>query len=234
MALLTAREAAKRLNRDERTIRRWVEAGKLTPKHSTSNRLAFEEQDIERLAQQLTKEDLEKRQVILDLETHVKSLEEMIQAQGEHLETLETEQQRILARLALIENATNKTSPSETHLTVERSRPSRQRSPAAPLDTSDLPAGTRTATEFARAHGVDRVTFRDHMLTGIRGDHVDHIARPVPNKPRETMRFLMPEQQERAVAFWERHGTNWNRCTDEHCYICGTLPRSDISTEDSV
>ncbi len=197
MALLTAREAARRLNRDERTIRRWVSAGKLTPRTSASNRLAIDEQDIERLVERLTERDQQRRGII-DLEDRVLQLEQ--------------EQAAILARLALLEERAGTFAPKPA--APDR----RPRSLATP---ADVPPGSRQATEFAAAHGVHRVTFRDHMTIGIRGDLVAHISIPKPNKPRETDRWLSPEQQQAAVDFWQRHGTTWQRCSDPACLVCG-------------
>lgn len=213
MALLSAREAARRLNRDERTIRRWIAAGKLTPRQAASNRLAIDEGEIERLAARLTQADQEKRQAFTDLEARILHLEQ--------------EQARILARLALLEDrAGDQVSIARPDISAPVSRPRPHARPrSAPLSLAtpaDIPPGSRQATEFAAAHQVNRVTFRDHMTLGIRGDLVEHIARPKPNKPRETERWLSPEQQQAAIAFWNEHGTSWRRCDDPACLVCGS------------
>ncbi len=210
MALLSAREAARRLGKDERTIRRWVHAGKLQQRKSASNRLAIDEGEIERLAAQLTAADQEKRQEMIDLQARILQLEQ--------------EQARIRARLAMLEDR-QAGAPERAGRPAEivyKPRPVRPRliteQASAP---ADVPPGSRQATEFATAHGISRVTFRDHMTVGIRGELVEHIAIPKPNKPRETDRWLSPEQQQAAVAFWNRHGTLWRRCDDFACLICG-------------
>lgn len=213
MALLTAREAARRLGKDERTIRRWVAAGKLQQRQSASNRLAIDEQDLERLAAQLTAADLEKRQVISDLQARITELE--------------LEQARILARLALLEDrpavAPERASRPAGEI-VYKPRPARPRVITEQAAPGDIPPGSRQATEFALAHGINRVTFRDHMTLGIRGEKVEHIAifkREKKDGSQEFDRWLSPEQQAAAVAFWNRHETDWQKCDLPDCLICG-------------
>lgn len=215
MALLSAREAARRLGKDERTIRRWVAAGKLTPRTSASNRMAIDEQDIERLAAQLTEADLEKSQEVNDLKARI--------------EKLEQDQASILARLALLEDReiparSWRPAASASEIAIPRA-PARPRPTVLTTPTTtpeNVPAGSRQATEFAESHSVNRVTFRDHMILGIRGDLVEHISFQKPNKPKEIARWLSPEQQRAAIAFWERHGTKWEHCTRPGCLICGS------------
>lgn len=213
MALLTAREAAKRLNKDERTIRRWITAGKLTPKQSASNRLAIDERDIDALAASLTADEEKKRQEVVSMQARI--------------EALEAEQARILARLALLE--TGKAARPDTDQIATRPatiRPARPRSAAAALPAGELPTdveippGSRQATEFAAAHNINRVTFRDHLTLGIRGELVEHISFINPSNPRETKRYLSPEQQLAAREFWKRNRSPWRPCEDPGCLIC--------------
>jgi hypothetical protein len=205
MALLSAREAARRLSKDERTIRRWIRAGKLTPRQSASNRLAIDEGEIERLAARLTQEDQVKRQALTDLEARISQLEQ--------------EQAAILARLALLENRT----PAVARPAASDTRTPRASRPRLFADEtpSDIPPGSRRATEFGEAHGFNRVTFYDHM-TRVQGERVEHLAMQNPNKPRETIRWLTPEQQRGAVNWWEKHNKPWRRCDNPACLVCGS------------
>jgi transcriptional regulator with XRE-family HTH domain len=100
-----------------------------------------------------------------------------------------------------------------------------------------LPAGAILATDFARNHGVKRETFRDHMLIGlgqgsvwgeepdpIMGvrDHVEFSERPKPGRPKETERYLTPDQQKAALEFWKRHDAAFEQCNRFECW-CHTL-----------
>ena len=86
-------------------------------------------------------------------------------------------------------------------------------------DTSpekDLPSGCILARDFARMHGVAPETFRDHIMKGIgRGlegkDKVEVSERPKPGREKETERYLTPDQQEQARAFWRRHDIAFTR-----------------------
>jgi DNA-binding transcriptional MerR regulator len=209
MALLTAREAAKRLNRDERTIRRWVEKGILTSKSAVNNRLAIDEADIDRLEQRLLGSELAEREAAANLEARVLKLEE--------------EQAAILARLALLENRPGFMStprPISGGDRPSRPRSLRERREPDLVAYQDIPPGSRQATEFALAHDVNRVTFRDHMTVGVRGERIDHIAIKKPNNPREIDRWLSPDQQVAAIAYWDRRGTEWHLCDWAECPIC--------------
>src|SRR6266487_3428115 len=63
MTLLTAEQASKRLNRTERTIRRWISEGTLKathPTHGRKDKYLVEESEVERLAGELAQEQLVK------------------------------------------------------------------------------------------------------------------------------------------------------------------------------
>jgi len=227
MALLSAREAARRLGKDERTIRRWIAAGKLQERTSASNRMAIDEQDVDRLAALLTQEDRDKRQEITDLENRI--------------DRLEQEQARILARLALLEDRPTSTprisrpEPGESYIRPRAPAPRPQSTPLFEQTPDDVPSGSRQATEFAQSHSVHRVTFRDQMTKGVRGDKVDHISifkRRKQDGTEEFDRWLSPEQQLNTISFWDRHSTNWRRCEVPGCLVCGSgLLGKEISAE---
>lgn len=254
LALLTAREAARRLGKDERTVRRWIAAGKLPARATTSNHVAIEESDVARLEKSLSFGDKEKQAAGL----------------AERVRRLEQEQARLQARLQDLEaragagagaggtvspgpepaGSQDRVTPTPTATHAPRSpfrarrrsnfeatapttitaTPTRERAPAA--TAQELPAGSRRASEFGTAHGVNRVTFRDHLTVGIRGDRLAHLAFPKPDRPREMDRLLTPEQQRAAIAFWERHGTPWQRCEQPDCLICTGPAAGDVIEAD--
>lgn len=86
----------------------------------------------------------------------------------------------------------------------------------------DLPAGTVTHFAFAKQHSVNPRTFSDQITKGIgRGleekDKVDAIIKTKVNRPDETDKYLSPEQQEKALDFWRRHGTKFRECERPDC-----------------
>jgi hypothetical protein len=44
---------------------------------------------------------------------------------------------------------------------------------------------------------------------GPEKEKVDYSERPKPGRPKETERYLTPEQQAAAIAFWRRHGVEF-------------------------
>ena len=176
MAQFTARAAAVRLNRNERTIRRWISQGRLAASHIAINRLAIEEAEIARIERDqghASKSALERR-----------------------IDRLEIEFARLSAQLV----AGNRRKGND--------RPTRSPRPTDEMliSEADLPAGSIRASEFAEAHGIRSKTFRYHMLTGLAGEKVEHLAIGKPGRPGEVERWLSLEQQQAAREFWRRHG----------------------------
>lgn len=176
MRYLTAVEAAKRIGVTERTIRLWVEQGKLPADHAPNNRLAIPESEVERIAKERGQSDTPDVATlalkILELEQRIVTLESQLDAKNEE-------------------------TPSK--------RPYNRKQ-------EDLPPGCILATEFARRHGVNPITFRDHILVGLgRGEKekVEAEERPKPGREKEIERYLTPEQQTAALAFWKRHGVQY-------------------------
>lgn len=76
------------------------------------------------------------------------------------------------------------------------------------------PAGTLSATEFAKKYGIKPKRFYGHItegfvLNGIR-TVVPTTHRPKPSRPNEVERFLTPEQQLQAIAIWKLAHVDFN------------------------
>lgn len=184
MAYYTATGAARRLNRHERTIRRWIEQGRLKADYVTSRRFAIDESEVLRLlaetgeAQRLSLEMLENRVNYLE-----SALTDFMAQQA--------------ARSVLFKQAKagQDTGP----------RPARH-STEPLISRGDLPPGSMKAHEFARLHGVNPRNFKYHLVHGMAGERIDYLATQKPGRLREVERWLSPSQQELARAFWTRHG----------------------------
>lgn len=183
MAALTARAAATRLNKNERTIRRWIHQGLLRASHVATNRFAIDESEIERIQRaqgQATQGDLERR-----------------------MEQVEREIARLSAQLVAAQTASTRRTTQNAH--TAHARTARDTGETL-LSEQELPAGSRRASEFAAAHGIGPKTFRYHLLTGLGGQRVEHMAIGKPGRPGEIERWLSPEQQQQALEFWYKHG----------------------------
>ena len=77
-----------------------------------------------------------------------------------------------------------------------------------PRFLDDYPAGTVSAQHFAVRHGVPEQKFREHIDIGINGDRVEATSVPRGSK---VWRYLTPEQQGKALAFWDRHGVKYSK-----------------------
>lgn len=184
MAVFTARAAARRLHRHERTIRRWIKSGRLRASHVAKNRFAIQEADLARLEQEEEARATPREQ---KLTARLTEVEHQVADLAQQLQDLASSkgagQQRLAPR-----------SRSRTLI-------------SAAVEEGDLPAGSRRAYEFAEAHGIHPKRFRYHLLTGLGPDRekVDHLAITKPGRPGEIERWLSPEQQRQALDFWQRH-----------------------------
>lgn len=193
MKYLTAIEAARRLGVAERTVRLWIQSGKLSAHHAAKNRLAIPESEVEALVrergQYQTTDTAALEQKITELEARIMVLEK---------------QQRAETPVRPLTSVEITLSPSQQesaqNRTVTRNRAHKE----------ELPEGCILARDFALQHGVSPATFRDHITIGIgRGEEKDKVAaseRPKANRPGETERYLTSDQQQAALDYWTRHG----------------------------
>jgi excisionase family DNA binding protein len=207
----TAIEAARELGVSEKTIRRWVEDGKLQARRIAKNRLAIAESEIARL-------QMEREQS--------GASEDSREDQAARLEDLERKYSDLERRLAALEARDQFTSLPAASISGPgtRTRPARDRERPAQRELfnaeipvpPEIPDGSLQYADFANMHGMNPYTFRDHLTIGIgRGleekDRVPHFTRPIPNR-REVERWLSPEQQYQAILFWQRHGKKYISC----------------------
>lgn len=193
---LTAEQAAKRLNRTERTIRRWIEKGTLAafhPMHGRTDKYLIEESEVERLAGELAQyeqpgpaeqgpasEDITKR--LERVEHWISDLQRWHSELESRIEALE---QGVSSRAGIDGQA----SPRP----LQRTRTPKAAEPPLP--------GAIEYWQFAAQHGVNRITFRDQIVIGSKrsGERVEAM--------REGNKYwLSPEQQLAAIEYWKRHG----------------------------
>jgi len=98
---------------------------------------------------------------------------------------------------------------------------------------TDLPGGCILTAEFAKRHGVNERTFKDHVLIGLGEgtiwgqqtdpvlpvrDHVEESVRPHPSRSKEKQHYLTSDQQHAALEFWKRHDVAFTECDQSGCY----------------
>ncbi len=208
MKYLNASQAAKRIGISDKTIRRWLKEGKVSAIRISSNQLAIPESEVEELRR-------ERAQFVQNEEQDVTSLDQMQDINALVSKVAELEQ-----KIAILEKERTEKpiEPSTPVLTNHASPPSDgtkkrsyTRSESIP---DDLPEGTITHFAFAKQHSVNPRTFSDQIMVGIgRGkdekDRVEAIVRPKLNRPDETDKYLTPEQQEKALDYWRKHGAKF-------------------------
>ena len=225
---LTAAEAARRLNRTERTVRRWIATGELQafhPTHGNKDKWLIEESEVERLSQELAKEqpghkqgpakediasltkEIEKlRREIVDVKTDVKALEQLYyKLQGQ---TPEPDIDALILPL-LKQSEAIKESPH-----IKRGRPVS----SSPLGNvraveppKEIPQASVPYAVFAELHGVNERTARGQIDKG----YIPAFVRARPSNPRFKERWLTPSYQNAAIQFWKAHETSGFRTCPE-------------------
>lgn len=218
---LTAVEAARRLGKTERTVRRWIDEGKLHARHIARNRLGILEDDVDALAQELAQYEestpAESGQALDAALARIEQLERKV-------EQLETALAALLSPVAQ-ESFTYTITPHE-QLIREPGAPVRKGRPAVTSSATlaapgDLPPGSISHKDFAERHGMSARTFRDQIDSG----KVAAITRPKPNRPGEFERWLTPDQQRQALTFWRaRHANITQPCAYPDCIVCSEPP----------
>lgn len=196
MRTLTAVQAAQRIGVSEKTIRLWVQSGKLKATHLAKNRLAIPESEVEQIARERQSQAEQSAPA-----TDVNELAAKVAALESRLSDIE----RLVTEKAI-----------ETPYPIATSdyiaRPAR--APRRETAREPLPPGAMLARDFAEKHGVNPRTFVDHLVKGIGGQRIPAEQRPKLGRPGETERYLLPEQQRQALDVWKRNGVRFTMPED--------------------
>lgn len=75
----------------------------------------------------------------------------------------------------------------------------------------EYPEGTMSAQEFAVRHGVRGYVLRQHIIDGIGDDRIEVTPLAFGADGHQVHRYLTPEQQGKALAFWDKHGVPYRK-----------------------
>lgn len=183
MKYYTAIEAARTIGVSEKTIRNWIQQGKIQTRHpdGIKNKLAIPETELAKYLPEttvdvspalsaLTGKVAQLEEQLSKLGARLAILEHLVQQQPEHTETQATRPQK---------QATEDT---------EVYRPSHKQ--PLPEHAEDIPEGAILARNFAKMHNVNPRTFTDQIDKGIHGERIDALIRAKPGRAHETERWL--------------------------------------------
>jgi excisionase family DNA binding protein len=208
---LTAEQAAKRLNRTERTVRRWIAEGKLTafhPTHGNKEKYLLEESEVEQLAGELAQYEQPAEQGPVASEGIEKRLEYVENRLSEERRWSQGLEQRIEALEQLIGNLPGPDGEASPLPLQKHTEPTKR---TRTLKAVEPPVpGAIQYWQFAKVHGVNRVTFRDQITKGMKrtGERVEAMRV-------EHELWLTPDQQIEALTFWQRHNVSFTLPHDQ-------------------
>src|SRR5205807_6060825 len=70
---------------------------------------------------------------------------------------------------------------------------------------SHLPIGTLSSGEFAKQHGIEYDHMKNYMRRGVNGERFEVTEVPHPTREGYTLKFLTPEQAQKAIDILKRH-----------------------------
>jgi len=201
MRYYNAVQAAREIGVSDKTIRNWIEEGKLSFERTPSNRLAIPESEVAKLKKEYARFSQQENTIdtlsarILELERRCLGLEQRVE-ELEH---------RCLTEKP-IEPSLSTFIPYDTSPILQPQKRTTVTSASVPVD---LPPGSMLFADFAEKYSVPRATFSHHVRVGIAGDKVETVERPKPGRPEHTERWLTPKQQQAALDYWHRHGVKF-------------------------
>lgn len=233
MKYLSPTQAGVMLGKNEKTIRRWIEEKKLQAvtsakrKDGRTARIAIPESEVMRLKSELEQFTTDASEESGSLDTS--SLIERIEQLEQDRQTLASRVEQLEQEVSKLERNTgaSRETPEPTNATQPIDRPThyepRQKLTTEPTRATiaGIPDNAISISTFSEQHGVKPRTFRDHITVGIQGERItDVIERPKPSRPKETERYLTPEQQAKVLDYWTRHNVSYR------------LPEQGIASED--
>ena len=237
MRYLNAAEAARALGIGDKTIRRWLKAGRFPSAIVKANgEYAIPEDEVESLKQHRLKY-VHTKTTSLDQSPDVTALAEKLAALEQEVAELRKEQALAHEHTPILPVQSKPIDAMpQKEIAQNRATDTKRRGYNRKKDNS-LPDGCILASKFATDHDVARPTFIGHMNQGlgpglIHGPDVpedgsvqvkDYVRYEERNKrvrkdgTIETERYLTSNQQAAAIEFWKRHDVSFAECDHADC-----------------
>jgi hypothetical protein len=220
---ITILEAATLLHKSERTLYRYIEAGKIAATLGPDRKYHLLKSDIvERSERQLTRQIDQTENILLSVQKrldNVTLMSRQLTRQQEQIDNLEKELALLKEQIA-VQNDSRRTvenTPVQTSMTDYVSgtpEPQKRisRASKASHGSRDLPPGAILASYFARDHGVNERTFADHCKKGYgpSKELAPVSQRPKPSREYQTEFYVLPEQMPAVLDYWRRHGVKFS------------------------
>lgn len=187
MPLVSIKEAAKRLNVDNRTLRRWIEKGSVEARLGINGILGVEESELARVERELRSEQRATRQDA-SLVSRIEALERTVFELEKQVESLKQEM------LLLKSEPPPPVKPKTTQHTTPQSTGTRQ----------NLPPGTITDAELADELGIHKRTLNDLIRSKANNLEDTAIFKRMRGSVEEYEHFFTPEQADRVRAYYKR------------------------------
>jgi excisionase family DNA binding protein len=196
MALLSVREAARRLSVDERTIRRWIVSGRLASQHAVNGRMLIDEGEVERAL--LESQSGPPPQATLDLGL----LMAKVNLMQSEMETMRQRIEYLEARAGPREKKQVAPPRPAPDVTPSSEKPLPLWPEASELEDAQ-PPGTISLQDLADELGISRTTLLGHVLNPR--NKLQHIPIAIPGRQGQFKRYFDVDQAELVRVWYESH-----------------------------
>jgi len=211
---ITVQDAVERLGVVERTIRRWMEKGKLHAIHDTSGFVRLDLAEIEKILQSKPPTiPSVHQQIEMQLE-RIEALESDNEAQAQKVSVLQQQMDSMLRLLANLQGMENGQSIEHHLVLADLLTQLGQRHPKKtlndPLGKRGLPPGTIRLVDFAKSHQVNLWDLKKLHGSG-------EIALEIYHREVEAVRnqqewWVVPGQHQQIADYCQQHGIAYTPC----------------------
>lgn len=199
MALISIKEAARRLGKPERTLYNWIDSGSVIIHKMVNGRIGIDEAEIRRI-----QEEMDIAQNANQSSDVVERLEENINRLSNRIALLEYQLEEVTTRLTMVEDRSRtpvvKSPPIQTKQ-VSQGKRSYHRKP----ENSNQPPNTITVAELAYEMDITSRTLREH-IANHKLPHISIEKRIKQDGTVEHDRYFTPEHVEQIKTWHAQHG----------------------------
>jgi DNA-binding transcriptional MerR regulator len=208
----TVDEATQESGVSERTIRRWMAAGKLHMIHDSTGHVRVDLDDVRARAK--LRSDSPLRYQVNRQQEQINDLQQQVAMLSQQIDEVRSLPERIMT---LLEQMHASPDAPEAPLLIReiaglltRARGGRKRSATTPLEKRGLPAGTLRLVEFARLHQANLWDIKKLYGNGQIALEVKQRAEGAKRNLQEW--WITPEQHHRLADYWQEHGITYEAC----------------------
>jgi excisionase family DNA binding protein len=206
----TVDEATQESGVSERTIRRWIAAGKLHVIHDNTGHVRVDLDDVRAHAK--LRSDSPLRFQMHRQQEQINDLQQQVAALSQQIDAIRSLDERIMQALESAQGGGDTSSPfiHEIAQMLTRARGGRIRHATTSLEKRGLPVGTLRLVDFAKRHHANLWEIKKLYWAGEIGLEVKDRGEAAKRNQQEW--WITPAQHHRLADYWQAHGIAYEAC----------------------